>query len=81
MLLLKTLRQPLVVFDAYKALPAQNPRRMNFFFMWSSCFLVLVLGKGAEKIVTKNAPAIESQGKAKRFSLLSDYTKDYPAHH
>ena len=48
------LRGPISVFELYKSQTHANPKQMNMYLLLTTMFGVLIIGKGAEKIVCRH---------------------------
>ena len=67
-------RYPFGVFEWYRGLPAAHPWQMNWLFALSTATSVLILGKGAEKIVCRQDPDIPRRSMR---MIVPYWMKDY----
>lgn len=77
------LRYPLSVFEAYKMQRFNNAYYCNLYMLYASMVGIMIVGKGAEKMVCKHpaSNAVENYRKLSRYYLpysLVSYKHMYP---
>ncbi len=72
------LRQPLSVFDSFKHFTHTHPKQSNHVLLFTTLFLVFVLGRGSERLVCRHPVLVEDQQRrAKARYYLPYFVRDY----